>query len=114
LTQQVHGRSTEDLLAVFGATPQWPEATSEKYVPRLEAAGLEIVDVQEWTGRLWFTDVGAIVYYLKAVPWLVPGFSVRTYSSALLRLEAQRRAGQDLVFTTRVYLIEAHKLSADR
>jgi hypothetical protein len=94
--------------------PQWPEATPEKYVPRLDAAGLKIVDVEEWTGRLWFTHVGAIVHYLKAVPWLVPDFSVRTHGPALLRLEARRRAGQKLTFTTRTYLIEAHKMSADR
>jgi hypothetical protein len=109
----VHGRSAEDLLAVCGATPQRPKATPEKYLPRLRAAGLDIVDVQEWNACLWFTDVSAIVYYVKAVPWLVPDLSVRTHGPALLRLEAQRRAGQKLTFTTRAYLIEAHKLSAD-
>jgi SAM-dependent methyltransferase len=109
LTQQVHGRWAEDLLAAFGATPQWPDATPEKYVPALEATGLSIVDVREWTGRLWFTDVGAIVYYLKAVPWLVPGFSVRTHARALLGLEEQRRAGRELAFTAPTYLIGARK-----
>ena len=43
-------------------------------MPRLRAAGLAIVDVQDWQGSLRFLDVGALVYYLKAVPWLVPGF----------------------------------------
>ena len=63
---------THDLMAYFGAAPQWPNATPERYVPRLQAAGLEIVEVQEWSGKLRFTDVGAIVYYLKCVPWEVP------------------------------------------
>lgn len=68
LTQQVHGLSACDLLAMFDAKPQWPEATMERYVPQLKSAGLTILDTQEWSGQLSFTDVGAIVYFLKAVP----------------------------------------------
>jgi len=64
LTQQVHGIWAWDLLAAFDARPQWPDATPEKYAPRLERAGLEIVQVPTWEGKLRFTDVGAIVYYL--------------------------------------------------
>ncbi|MGA2489756.1 MAG: methyltransferase domain-containing protein [Anaerolineales bacterium] len=33
LTQQVHGLWAADLLRVFNAKPQWPDATLEKYVP---------------------------------------------------------------------------------
>src|SRR5207248_7054584 len=40
-TQQVHGHSSEDLLAEFHAHPQWPDSTPDKYVPRLQAAGLD-------------------------------------------------------------------------
>jgi SAM-dependent methyltransferase len=61
LTQQVHGSWAHDLLAVFGAKPQWPEATLDKYVPLLKAAGLATTDTQEWSGQIAFTDVGAIV-----------------------------------------------------
>jgi hypothetical protein len=79
---------------------------------RRAQAGDELVDVQEWTGRFWFTDVGAIAYHLEAVPWLVPGFSVRTHARALLGAEEQRRAGHELAFTARSYLIEARSRSA--
>jgi hypothetical protein len=94
LIQQVHGCWAEDLMAEFGATPQWPESSPDKYVPRLPAADLEAVDVREWTGKLAFTDLGAIVYYLKAVPWLVSRFSVATHLADLLRLQA--RAGRSV------------------
>jgi SAM-dependent methyltransferase len=111
LTQQVHGLWAEDLLAEFGAKPQWPTSTPAKYLPQLQAGGMRIVDSREWQGRLAFTDVGAIVYYLRAVPWLVPGFSVAGHVQALLRL--QRRfdleGGGALSFTARKYLIEAVK-----
>jgi SAM-dependent methyltransferase len=46
LTQQVHGLWAHDLLAAFDAKPQWPDATAEHYTPLLEAAGLQIVTVQ--------------------------------------------------------------------
>jgi SAM-dependent methyltransferase len=109
LTQQVHGLWAWDLLAAFDAKPQWADATPEKYVPQLQAAGLRIVNVQDWSGRLTFTDVGAIVYYLKAVPWLVPGFSVETHLDYLYKLERQRETGTELVFAAKKYLIEARK-----
>jgi SAM-dependent methyltransferase len=108
-TQQVHGRNLEDLQTAFHATPQWPDSTPEKYVSLLGAAGLQIVDRQEWTGKVTFTDVGAIVYYLKAVPWMVTSFSVTTHASYLQRLQARVDAGEQLVFTTRTYLIEARR-----
>jgi len=109
LTQQIHGLWAYDLIAVFDARPQWPDSTLEKYVPQLKAAGLTIVDTQEWSGRLSFTDVGAIVYYLKAVPWLVPGFSVETHSKYLFKLQDQLESGEGLSFSARKYLIEAYK-----
>jgi SAM-dependent methyltransferase len=109
LTRQIHGLWAYDLLAAFDAKPQWPEATLEKYVPRLKVGGLTIVNAQEWSGRLCFTDVGAIVYYLKAVPWLVPGFSVETHKEHLLALQRRLESGEGLAFVARKYLIEARK-----
>jgi len=109
LTQQMHGLSWADLIAVFDEEPQWPFATPEFFISRLEAAGMTIVDNREWSGQLAFTDVGAIVYYLKAVPWVVPGFSVETHLDYLLALQHRLESGEGLAFTQRRYLIEARK-----
>jgi SAM-dependent methyltransferase len=109
LTQQIHGMWADDLLAVFGAKPQWPDATPEKYIPQLISAGLALVDIQNWSGQLSFVDVGAVVYYLRAVPWLVPGFSVETHLQSLFTLQHRLEQGEGLDFTARKYLIEAHK-----
>ena len=109
LTQQVHGLWAYDLLAAFDARPQWPTSTLDKYVPRLKTAGLTLVNTLEWSGQLAFTDVGAIVYYLKAVPWLVPGFSVKTHLTYLLKLQSRLENSQALAFVARKYLIEARK-----
>jgi SAM-dependent methyltransferase len=109
LTQQVHGLWAYDLLTAFDSKPQWPDSTLEKYVPRLKAAGLTMVTAEKWSGRLSFTDVGAIVYYLKAIPWAVPGFSVVTHLDQLLALQRRLESGQGLVFAAGKYLIEARK-----
>jgi SAM-dependent methyltransferase len=109
LTQQVHGQTLLDLLTLFGATPQWPDTTPDYYLPRLANAGLVIIDVKEYTGAEVFADVGALVYFLKAIPWLVPGFSVRTHLAPLLALHERVTRGEELRFTTRGYLIEARK-----
>ncbi len=109
LTQQVHGRSGEDLQAVFDAKPQWPNSTLEKYLLRLRAAGLKIVQAKDWSGTQRFADVGAIVYYLKAVPWLVPDFSVEHCWDALLSLQRRVERGEELIFSSKRYYIEARK-----
>jgi SAM-dependent methyltransferase len=112
LTQQVHGLWAQDLLVAFGAKPEWPHETPAYHTPRLEAAGLTITTAQEWSGRLAFADVGAIVYYLKAVPWLVPGFSVETHLDRLLKLQEHLDTGQSLIFEARKYLLEARKVDS--
>lgn len=109
LTRQVHGMWAHDLLAVFGAYPQWPDASPQKYVPWLKRVGLELIDRREWSGKLVFTDVGAVVYYLKAVPWLVPGFSVDTHLDGLYALQRQLETQGLLAFKAMNYLLEARK-----
>lgn len=112
LTHQGHGLSMSDLMSCFESKPLWPFATPEFFVSRLEAAGLTIRDLKEWSGKVSFTDVGALVYYLKAVPWMVPGFSVDTHLKHLLTLQRQLEEGRTLTFTDRRYMIEARKKSS--
>lgn len=111
LTQQIHGLWADDLVAAFDAEPRWPGSTPERYVAQLRTTGLTILNSEEWSGRLAFADVGAVVYYLMAVPWLVPGFSVETHVEHLLRLQHRLESGDELTFTARKFLIEARKKS---
>lgn len=109
LTQQVHGQTLHDLLAYFGATPQWPDSTPETYGAKLAQAGLVIVDQRQHWGSERFHDVGALVYFLRAIPWLVPGFSVANHSALLLALHARVERGEALQFASGTYLLEARK-----
>jgi SAM-dependent methyltransferase len=111
LTQQVHGLYAYDLLAHFGASPPWPNATYEDAITRLGTAGLELLQGADWRGTLTFKDVGALVYYLKAIPWLVPGFSVERTFEQLLLLQARLEREGELVFTNMRYWLEARQPS---
>jgi SAM-dependent methyltransferase len=110
LTQQIHALWAHDLASVFGVQPQFEDATPEYYVPLLESVGLSIERVEDWVGSLAFTDVGAIVYYLIAIPWEVPGFTVDTHLDGLLTLQSQLETSGELVFEARKYLIQACKV----
>ena len=87
--------------AAFDVSPPFPENAPAKYVPKLEAGrpghgGCRGVGGAHGT----FLDVGAIVYYLKAVPWDVPGFTVRTHLRHLLALQERLESGEELSFHT--------------
>jgi len=109
LTQQIHGLWAQDLIADFEAQPLWLDATMENEVRGLTNAGLTITTAEDWSGTFSFTDVGAIVYYLKAIPWVVDGFSVETHLTHLLALQERLEQGEGLVFEARKYLVEACK-----
>jgi SAM-dependent methyltransferase len=55
---------------------------------QLETTGLEIVRAEEAATPSTFLDVGALVYFLRAVPWVVPGFDVERDREALREIHA--------------------------
>ena len=76
---------------------------------RRRDAGLDVVDLRTATLRTEFFDVGALVYYLRLVVWIVPDFSVDRYRDRLRRLHEQiQRDGPFVAHATR-FLIEARK-----
>jgi SAM-dependent methyltransferase len=48
-----------------------------------EAAGLTVHSMRLEHPHTAFYDIGAVVYFLRLVPWIVPGFSVHAYREAL-------------------------------
>ncbi len=79
-TQQVDGRDMTDLFSLFGVEPAYADVTLANFRRDLENAGLHIQAASDWTGTATFADVGALVYYLHAIPWQAPpDFSVQRY-----------------------------------
>lgn len=105
-TQQVDGHDMDDLYTAFGFNPGYPDVTLENFQRQVEAVGLQVQEAREWSGKAVFTDVGALVYYLHAVPWEAPAdFSVQRYRQQLLALHAQ----ENLAFTIRRFYVLAIK-----
>ena len=86
LTQQ-RGDGDGDLLRAFGRpTPEGPDFDLSFAVEQLEEAGFEISRAEESVATVRFFDVGALVYYLRAIPWIVPDFGVDADRAALYRI----------------------------
>ena len=109
LTQQVGGDNLADLIACFGAAPKYPNNTLALVSRDLLALGCEIRRSEDWRGPITFLDVGAIVYFLKVVPWVVEGFDVERHLAFLAALQAKLERGEPLRFTSTRFLIEAVK-----
>jgi SAM-dependent methyltransferase len=52
-------------------------------IEMVKDSGMKIVEYGEHIGKMKFDDIGAVVYYLKCIPWQVKGFSVDTYYKKL-------------------------------
>ncbi|MCX5203016.1 class I SAM-dependent methyltransferase [Streptomyces sp. NBC_00237] len=82
-----------------------PETAREE----AEAAGLEVVDLRSESLRTEFFDIGAVVYFLRKVIWMVPGFTVDAYRDKLRAMDEQIRRDGSFVAHTARFLIEARK-----
>ena len=74
-----------------------------------QAAGLTVTGLRAESLRTEFFDVGAVIYFLRKVIWIVPGFTVDGYRAKLKVLHDQIQERGPFVATTRRFLIEAVK-----
>jgi SAM-dependent methyltransferase len=72
-------------------------------------AGLEIVDLRQFRGRMEFGDVAAVVVFLRKVVWIVPEFTVERYLDRLRALHEQIEDSGPFPATSVRFLIEARK-----
>jgi len=111
LTEQVDGRDLVDLCQAFDCAPQWPFFTLNFMLDKIRSLSGLVIDIaREWEGKMTFKDVGAIVYYLKAIPWIVPGFSVETHLRYLIGLQERIDKEGRLMFSHRLLLVEVKKV----
>ncbi|MEV4562774.1 class I SAM-dependent methyltransferase [Nonomuraea sp. NPDC049419] len=74
-----------------------------------EAAGLEVVDLRSERLRMEFRDVGAVIYFLRKVIWIVPGFSAERYHDRLRELHELIESRGPFVAHSARFLIDARK-----
>jgi SAM-dependent methyltransferase len=109
LSQQVGAGTVAELAeVVLGPLPPGPgRRTPDRARVGAEEAGLVVSRLEEARLRTEFHDIGAVVYFLRLVVWIVPDFSVDRYRPALRRLHDRIQAEGSFVTYSRRFLIEA-------
>lgn len=111
LSQQVGPRSMVEVTEFFMG-PQADRASIRD--PQLaatsaETAGLRTENLQTARLRATFSDVGAMVYFLRVVVWIVPDFSVEKYRDRLRSLHRLIQTDGPFVAHATRFLIEGTK-----
>jgi SAM-dependent methyltransferase len=109
LTQQVGGKNAARLNKLLEDRPEhiyspWDLRRAGNLI--LEA-GLDILQEREEFPETVFTDIGAVVYYLKTIPWQIEGFEPKKYMPQLARIDQMIRRDGKLVVPLHRFMIEA-------
>lgn len=91
---------------LMGPQPDNPQRTPEAAVAGAAAAGLHLLDLRSEALEVAFFDVGAVVHFLRKVPWTVPDFTVERYHDRLLSLHGDLQRDGRFVSHSQRYLIE--------
>ncbi|MFI7441432.1 methyltransferase domain-containing protein [Nonomuraea indica] len=106
-SQQVGPRSVFELAEFFLGPLDGSARDPRQAVAEAEAAGLTVTDLRAERLRMEFRDVGAVVYFLRKVIWIVPGFSVDRHLARLRDLHELIEAEGPFVAHSSRFLIEA-------
>ena len=110
LSQQIGpGQQWELTTAMIGPHTPSPARTTDTARANATGAGLDVVDLRAESLRSEFFDIGAIVYFLRKVLWVVPGFTVAGYRDQLRAVHERITAAGSFVSRAPRFLIEARK-----
>ncbi|MFC4113294.1 class I SAM-dependent methyltransferase [Nonomuraea zeae] len=108
VTQQVAGRDLGELNRALGGPPHddhdWGLAAA---VAGLTDAGLTVTWSQSASYSTIFRDIGALVLFLRVVPWQVPDFDPETYGDRLRALHEDMERGRPLTATAHRFALTA-------
>ncbi|MGC4749970.1 class I SAM-dependent methyltransferase [Micromonospora sp. DT201] len=108
LSQQIGAGTMRELSeAILGPLPPPTQRHPEHAAAAAEAAGLRVVDLRHATLRAVFSDIGAVVWFLRKVIWTVPGFTVDRYREQLRNLHRHIVDEGPFVAHAQRFLIEA-------
>lgn len=84
ITQQVDFHSDDDLYRMLGLeVPEQPDSWLPLARQQVQTAGLTVQAAVRGEECHDFHDVGAVVYYLRAVSWAIPQFTLDAYLEQL-------------------------------
>ena len=89
VTQQVGAENDRELVELLcGKLPlPFPEQYADKAAGAFQKAGFKILCQEEVFCPIRFTDVGALVWFARVLPWEFPDFSVDTHVENLLKAQ---------------------------
>lgn len=111
ITQQVGGSNCTELNTLLAA-PTYPYSDwqLDYAVRELQDVGWHIITQKEDHPVTRFFDIGALIYYFKAIPWQIPDFSLEKYFDRLVELHNMIQHGRYLDVHDHRFLIVADKL----
>lgn len=86
ITKQVNSNNDKDLADLLGAPydlDTWNLSVASK---DLEEVGFTLEEKLVGTQLTRFFDIGAVVFFIKIVPWAIPNFTIETYQDKLFTL----------------------------
>jgi hypothetical protein len=111
ITQQVGGLDNLELNQVLEDKLSFPFTSwcLASALQGLYEAGFAIFHSDQAVRRCSFLDIGAVVYYLKAIPWQVDDFSPETHRNGLVLIHNIIEDRGKFVSTAHRFLIVAQK-----
>ena len=111
VTQQVGGRNCIKLNEILQDQVDFPDSywTLDYAIRELQQSNLRILDQKEEYPPVEFRDIGAVVFYLKAISWQVSDFSVEKYYERLVNIHNSIQETGKFVITEHRFYIEAQK-----
>jgi SAM-dependent methyltransferase len=106
ITQQVGELDNAELREAFGSPPIPVRWGLDGWINHLKRVGFEVIDAREEVPSKIFKDIGALAWYMKAIPWEFPGFSVATHREFLAALDRR----MPLLVHDHRYYLEARRL----
>ena len=111
ITQQVGGLDNLELNQVFEKVFSASHITwgLAQALTGLYEAGFAVQQAEKAALTSIFMDIGAVVYYLKAIPWQIPGFTIESQQDGLISLHHIMEQQGQFTTTAHRFLISAQK-----
>jgi SAM-dependent methyltransferase len=108
---QMVGAGSNSELYEYLMGPQEEDLSRSPAVALADArsAGLQLVDLREEALEVAFFDIGAVVHFLRKVPWTVPDFTVERYRHRLADMHSEIERDGRFVCHSQRYLLEVRK-----
>ncbi|WP_175989295.1 SAM-dependent methyltransferase [Bacillus sp. Marseille-Q1617] len=110
ITQQVGGNDCIEINHALGApvNGEFLHWNLEYARNELVQEGFDVVEWMEEEPYQRFYDIGALVYYLKAIPWQVPDFTIERYKDSLFSIHEMIQSKGFFEVKTNRFLLKAN------